>query len=144
MRVNAGRWTSHVDGDFVVLLLGVRGGLVASRRAASDLRRMRRALAELARDPHQGLLGFQRHGGTRGVLVQYWRSVESLQRLTGPDGAYTGVWSPWFGAADGTGGSSGYWYETFRVRAGDYDAAYHDVPAIGLLRAGVPAPVRSR
>jgi hypothetical protein len=143
VRVNEGRWTSHVDGDFVVLLLGAHaanplGGL----RIAPVLGRMARTLEELERDPHLGLLGHQRHGGRRGVIVQYWRSLEALERVAlDPAGRSADVWRAWFGTGDGDGGQAGYWHEAFRVRAGDYTAAYRDVPAIGLLRAGVPAPV---
>jgi hypothetical protein len=143
VRVNEGRWTSHVDGDFVVLLLGARAtSPLASMRIAPVLGRMVRVLEQLERDPHLGLLGHQRHGGRRGVIVQYWRSDEALERVAlDPTGRSADVWQAWFGTGDGTGGRAGFWHETFRVRAGDYAAAYRDVPAIGLLRAGVPAPV---
>ena len=146
MRVNEGRWTSHVDGDFVVLLLGVHAGTPLARlQVAPVVARMVRLLERLERDPQQGLLGHQRHGGRRGMVVQYWRSVEALERQAlDPAGPQSDVWRAWFGAGDGTGGRPGFWHETFRVRAGDYDASYRDVPAIGLLRAGVPAPVTDR
>jgi hypothetical protein len=147
VRVNEGRWTSHVDGDFVVLLLGAHvTNPVTGLRVASLLSRMARILDDLERDPHQGLLGHQRHGGgRRGVIVAYWRSAEALERrVLDPAGAHADVWRAWFGSGDGTGGQPGFWHERFRVRAGDYTAAYRDVPAIGLLRAGVPAPVTDR
>ncbi len=143
MGVHEGRWTSHVDGDFVVLLLGASASNpVDAGRKAAMMRRLVRVCADLERDPHRGLLGHQRHGGRRGVLVLYWRSARDMERLTrdtdGPDGD---VWRPWFGA--GAGGAPGFWNETFHVRAGEYEAAYHDAPAVGLLRAGVPAPSRT-
>lgn len=143
MRAHEGRWTSHVDGDFVVLLLGARPtNPLAGLRITPVFGRMIRVLEQLERDPHRGLLGHQQHGGRHGVIVQYWRSAEALERLAfdkaGPD---ADLWRAWFGTGDGRGGQAGFWHETFRVRAGDYDAAYRDVPAIGLLRAGVPAPV---
>jgi hypothetical protein len=150
VRVNEGRWTSYVDGDFVVLLLGAHAANpFTGLRIAPVFARMIRVLEELERHPNQGLLGHQRHGGRRGVIVQYWRSAEALERLAlDPASRYAGVWRAWFGTRDGTGGATGgragFWYETFRVRAGDYEAAYRDVPAIGLLRAGVPAPVSER
>ena len=146
MRVNEGRWTSHVDGGFVVLLLGVHpANPLAGLRAAPVLGRMVRVLEDLERDPHLGLLGHQRHGGRRGVIVQYWRSAEALERVAlDATSVSADVWRAWFGSGDGTGGRAGFWHETFRVGAGEYDAAYRDVPAIGLLRAGVPAPVSDR
>jgi hypothetical protein len=146
VRVNEGRWTSHVDGDFVVLLLGAHAtSPLAGLRIAPVVARMVRVLEELERDPHLGLLGHTRHGGRRGVIVQYWRSAEALDRVA-RDGTRRAddAWRAWFGSGDGTGGRAGFWHETFQVRAGDYTAAYRDVPAIGLLRAGVPAPVTDR
>jgi hypothetical protein len=147
VRVNEGRWTSHVDGDFVVLLLGAHAtSPLAGLRISPLLGQMVRILEELERDPHLGLLGHQRHGGRHGVIVQYWRSAEALERVArDPGGRVTAdIWRAWFGTGDGTGGRPGFWHEIFRVRAGDYVAAYRDVPPIGLLRAGVPAPVADR
>jgi hypothetical protein len=146
VRVIEGRWTAHVDGDFVVLLLGAHApNPLAGLRIAPVLGRMVRVLEQLERDPHLGLLGHQRHGGRRGVIVQYWRSAEALERVAlDATSRSAAVWRAWFGTGDGTGGRPGFWHETFRVRAGGYTAVYRDVPAIGLLRAGVPAPVADR
>jgi hypothetical protein len=146
VRVNEGRWTSHVDGDFLVLLLGAHAtNALAGLRIAPVVSRMVRTLEELERDPHQGLLGHQQHGGRRGVIVQYWRSTDALERVALDAASRSAdVWRAWFGTGDGTGGQAGFWHETFQVRAGGYTAAYRDVPAIGLLRAGVPAPVADR
>jgi Monooxygenase af470-like len=146
VRVNEGRWTSHVDGDFLVLLLGAHAtNPLSGLRIAPVMNRMVGALEELERDPHRGLLGHQRHGGRRGVIVQYWRSADALERVAfDATSRAVDVWRAWFGTGDGTGGRAGFWHETFQVRAGDYTASYRDVPAIGLLRAGVPAPVADR
>jgi hypothetical protein len=129
-----------------VLLLGVHAANpVVGLRVTPVLGRMVRVLEELERDPHLGLLGHQRHGGRRGVIVQYWRSADAMERVAlDASSPSAEVWRAWFGTGDGSGGRAGFWHETFRVRAGDYDAAYRDVPAIGLLRAGVPAPVSDR
>ncbi len=146
MRENVGRWTSHVDGDFVVLLVGARvdRGL-RSRRARTALRQLQRVLAEIEKDPGNGLLGYQHHGGRHGLVVQYWRSQQALERFTrDPANRHAQVWRAWFDAVDGDHPGAGFWRESFQVRAGEYAAAYSDMPELGLLRAGVPAPLPDR
>ncbi len=134
-----GPWTAHVDGAFVVLLLGASPtDPIAARRVRRRLARLARVLEELEKDARTGLLGHHRHGGRRGVTVQYWRSAEHLDRAARTRGErHAEAWRPWFG----TEPMPGFWHERFQVRAGDYAASYCDVPPIGLLKAGVPAPV---
>jgi hypothetical protein len=40
-------------------------------------------------------------------------------------------------------GDVGIWHETYRVRAGDYECIYGNMPRVGLASAGTHIPVGS-
>ena len=144
--VPPGRWTVDIEGDFVVFLIGatVRNPFRAVR-ALPLLMQMPRMLAGLAADPDRGLLGFQRHGGLTGVIVQYWRSFEHLERFARDPGArHARVWREWFRLGQHRNGAVGIWHETFQVRAGQYEAVYQGMADFGLMRAGRAHPVGAR
>jgi hypothetical protein len=146
MGVNEGRWTVELDGDFVVFIIGakVRNPL-RGLRALPLLGEMNKMLSDLSRDPSKGLLAYQRHGGPFGVIVQYWRSFEHLERFArDQDDRHAQVWRKWFRTAQHKNPSVGIWHETYRVKAGAYEAVYQNMPPTGLARAGTPQPVARR
>lgn len=147
-----GRWTAQVDGDFVVFIIGaqVRNPLRAAR-ALPLLGQMRKMLADLERkqgtpDAVEGYLGHQLHGlGPIGVIVQYWRSFDDLERFArDPGDRHAKVWRAWFRAAQHKNRAVGIWHESFGVLAGRYEAVYENVTRIGLLRAGIPERIGQR
>ena len=78
-KVNQGRWTAEIDGDFVVFLIGARPSLrhlPSSVRDLGGLRGMKGMLDYLTERPDKGLLGYQLGFPT---IVQYWRSFEHLE-----------------------------------------------------------------
>ena len=147
-----GRWTAKIDGDFVVFLIGARvGNPFRARRAIPLLGQMRKMLADLEKDQgtsarDRGFLGYQNHGiGPIGVIVQYWRSFDDLERFArDPGDRHAQVWRNWFKAAQHKNPAAGIWHETFAVPAGRYEAIYQNMPAIGLLKAGRPERVGGR
>lgn len=141
--INAGRWTAGHDGELVVFIIGakVRNPLRALK-ALPVLSRMPKMLAELEADPSTGLLGYQRHGGPFGVIVQYWRSFEDLERYArDPEHVHAGAWRDWYRLGQGDNTSVGIWHETFRVRPGEFEAIYGNMPSIGLGKATSVRPV---
>lgn len=146
-----GRWTAEVDGDFVVFLIGaqVRNPFRA-RRALPLLGQMRGMLADLERDRvagiDRGFLGYQSHGvGPIGVIVQYWRSFDDLERFArAPGERHAEVWRAWYRAAQHRSRAAGIWHESFAVRAGQYEAVYQGTPVMGLLKAGRPQRITHR
>ncbi|MFZ2014893.1 MAG: DUF4188 domain-containing protein [Nocardioides sp.] len=100
-------------------------------------------LDELEADPSSGLLGYTRHGEPgKGVLVQYWRSFDALEAYARNPGArHAPVWRAWnrLGSEDRAG--AGIWHETFKVKAGDYEAIHQNMPVMGLQNAGRPITV---
>jgi hypothetical protein len=140
----AGRWTAELDGDFVVFLIGaiVHDPAVANE-ASGLLMAMADMLDELEADPSKGLLGYTRHGDPgKGVIVQYWRSFEALESYARNPGArHAPVWRAWNRLASEDRAGAGIWHETFKVKAGDYEAIYQNTPPMGLQNAGRPITV---
>lgn len=132
--INA-RYSAAIDGDFVVLLIGMRiNRWWKPHRWLPPLRAMRPMLEELSRDPQSGLLGFRYLG--RLTFVQYWRSFEHLEAYARAPGKHH--WPAWlaFNRAKGDRGDVGIWHETYLVRDGDYEAIYSGTPRQGLAAAG--------
>ena len=139
MQVQPGRWTAELEGDFVVFLIGAMvHDPVAAPEAARLLAAMAEMLDELEADPSHGLLGYTRHGEPgHGVLVQYWRSFDDLERYArNPGAAHAPVWRAWNRLASDERSGAGIWHETFKVAAGGYEAVYQNMPVIGLQKAG--------
>jgi hypothetical protein len=139
-----GRRTAHVEGDFVVFLIGARLDKLHPIRSLRDLGGMRGMpylLKYLSEHPEKGLLGFETYGLT--MNVQYWRSFEDLERFAQDDGdPHLKVWRSYWKRV-GKDPRSGIWHETFLVRAGEYEAIYGNMPAHGLAKATEVLPVGS-
>ena len=141
-KVNQGRWTAEIEGDFVVFLIGTR--LNSPRQALrwlSDIggrRGMPYMLKYLMQHPDKGLLGYTNFGLTN---VQYWRSFEHLEAFAkDPDDPHAVAWRNYWKRV-GKSSRSGIWHETFLVRAGEYEAIYGNMPPTGLGRAGRLLPM---
>src|SRR5262245_7740501 len=73
----ARRVTAHIEGDFVVFLIGMRINKPWKlHKWLPVFMAMPRMVRELERRPGSGLLG---HIMNLGVIVQYWRSFEHLE-----------------------------------------------------------------
>jgi hypothetical protein len=72
--------------------------------------------------------------------VQYWRSFEHLEAFArDPGDLHRPTWLEYF--RRDTRGRTGFWHETFLVRAGEYEAIYDHVPVAGLAAAGRPVAI---
>ncbi len=145
-RVHPGRFRAQLDGDFVVFLIGFRPNkLWQVHRWWPVFTAMRPMVKELqATAPDSGLLGVST-GFMFGMptLVQYWRSVEQLQGYASDaDARHLPAWRRYNQRLRGNT-AVGVYHETFRVRAGEYEAIYVDLPRFGLADAGEHVPVGS-
>jgi hypothetical protein len=138
-RVNSGRYTARIEGDFVVFMIGMRINkpwLV--REWGPTFVAMPRMLRELDADSKAGLLGW-RLAITSPIsveVIQYWRSFEQLEAFArDAQRTHLPAWKA-FRAATGDGGNVGIWHETFRVRAGEHESIYGNMPVRGLAAAG--------
>lgn len=145
MPVATGRHTARIEGDFVVFLIGFRiNRPLAVRRWVPVMQAMQPMIRELKADPSLGMLSTHlgwMFGGF--AYVQYWRSFDQLAAYArDPEAEHLPAWSRFNRLIRGTD-AVGVYHETFRVRAGQYEAMYVDMPPIGLATAGDHAPVGS-
>jgi hypothetical protein len=136
MKVNAGRYTAEMEGDFVVFLIGMRFNKPLKVRkwwpVATAMPKMLRALDG---HPELGCLGYQQWIGRTTLLVQYWKDFESLDRFArDKDLPHLEPWRR-FNRAVRASGDVGIWHETYRVRAGEYETIYGNMPTFGLAAA---------
>ncbi len=145
MGVHPGRNAGRLDGDFVVFLIGMRVNRpLRLREWVPVFTAMPRMLRELERRPETGFLGATLGLWTTGPSVtQYWRSFEDLERYArDADAEHLPAWRR-FNQRARESGSVGIWHETYKVRAGEYEAIYGNMPRIGLGRAGDHRPLGS-
>jgi hypothetical protein len=135
--VHRGRYTASIDGDFVVLLIGMRVNRPwKPHKWLPVLVAMPRMLRWLRKHPEAGLLGFGLAWINGPAVVQYWRSFEALDRFARAEGEpHLPAWRR-FNRAVRASGDVGIWHETYRVRAGEHEAVYANMPRIGLAAAG--------
>lgn len=145
MATFAGRYTGTIDGDFVVFLIGVRLNKPWKvHRWLPIFGAMPRMLKELERHPEYGLLGATRGVLTTGpVVVQYWRSFEQLERYARDQQAeHLPAWRD-FNRRVRASADVGIWHETYRVRAGEYETIYGNMPRVLLAASGAHSPLGS-
>lgn len=145
MAVFDGRYRGEIDGDFVVFIIGFRINKPWDvRRWVAVALAMPPMVREARADPSIGMLGAH-YGLMYGcfTLVQYWRSFEDLDRYArSADAKHLPAWSRYNTALRGNA-SAGVFHETFKVRAGEAEAVYVDMPRQGLAAAGEHLPVGS-
>jgi hypothetical protein len=141
-----GRMTADLSGDFVVFLIGMRVNKAWKlHKWIPVARAMVPMLRTLSRQKDLGLLGFHTWIGPRGpMVVQYWRSVEQLERFARDASLpHHPAWRA-FNRRVGTDGDVGIWHETFLVSAGNYETLYGNMPRFGLAMAGEHLPVAAK
>lgn len=137
--INGQRMTVAVEGDFVVFLIGLRINKPWKvHKWLPVVRAMRPMLQELSARPESGFLGY-----TMGwpVIVQYWRSFEHLEAYArDKDQRHWPAWVAFNRRSGRSREDVGIWHETYRVRAGEYEAVYSGMPAFGLGKVGALVP----
>jgi hypothetical protein len=145
MAMQRGRTSADVDGDFVVLLIGMRFTRPWLVQKWGPIARAFREMTKvLDSDPSLGCLRHYEWFGRTTMGVQYWRDFESLRRFA-RDESLPHV-EPWrrFNRLVRDSGDVGVWHETYLVRAGEYEAVYTNMPVFGLAAAFAPVPVAAR
>jgi hypothetical protein len=138
-----GRYTAHLDGPFVVFLIGMRINQPWKVwRWLPTLLAMGPMLRELYMHPEKGFRGAEFLFSLRGPLVlQYWRSFDHLERFArAKDDPHLPAWSR-FNRAAARDGSVGVFHETFLVDAGRFESVYVNMPRFGLAAAAQHVPV---
>ena len=136
-KVKAERLAAHIEGDFVVFLIGAR---INKWWRVRDLlwfsKTMPKMLKELSGLPGEetGFLGYQ----TLSMLinVQYWRSFGHLEAYArSKDREHFPEWIEFNRRYKSRRGDVGIWHETYLVKGGAYEAIYSGMPAFGLGKA---------
>lgn len=131
-----GRVTAAIEGEFVVLLIGMRVNRLRNlRRTWRLFGAMSRMIRELSTEPALGYLGGESWLGNPTIMVQYWRSFEHLERYARDrDHAHRPAWTE-YNRILRSGAEVGVWHEAYRVRPGDFETVYNNMPPFGLARA---------
>ncbi len=143
--IRAERLTAETDGEFVVFLIGMRiNKLWKLHKWIPVATAMTRMLRELGPDPSSGFLGAEGWAGRTFLILQYWRSFEQLEKYaTDKAREHLPAWKA-FNRAIGSNGDVGIWHETYRVRPGDYECVYNNMPLFGLAKATRAVPATGR
>ncbi len=142
-RATPQRLAAELDGDFVVFLIGMQIRRPWQVRSWIPVfLAMPGMLRELARQPELGCLASWNSGLS---VIQYWRSTDHLMAYArAREHTHLPAWSAFNRRARQSGGAVGIWHETYRVRAGEYEAVYVDTAPRGLGRAGRLLPATGR
>ena len=142
--INKGRYSAAAGADGTVLfLIGMRINrpwkIGSWLPAALAMPRMLRELE--AAPPEVGFLGH--NGLNMKTIVQYWRSFEHLEAYArSPDHLHYPAWRDFNRSLKTSRGDVGVWHETYKVRAGEFEAVYSSMPPYGLAKAGTMAEIR--
>ena len=143
MAIHTGRHSAAVDDEVVLLRIGMRLNRPWKVHkwwpVASAMRRM---LEELEARPELGLLhAEQSMSGLTLALDQWWVSYEHLDAFArAAGGRHVPAWRD-FNRAVRDSGDVGIFHEAYRVRPGDVEAVYVNMPEVGLAAATRHVPV---
>ncbi len=139
------RMTADIDEEFVVFLIGMRiNRLWKIHKWLPVGRAMGRMIREVSAHQDSGFLGVEQWIGNPTVMLQYWRSFDHLERYAKDrDREHLTAWAA-FNRAVSSNGDVGIWHETYRVRPGDYECVYNNMPLFGLAKATRAVPATGR
>lgn len=135
------RMTVQIEGDFIVFLIGMRiNHFWKFHKWLPVAMAMPKMLKELSGKPDSGFLGFEMAGGLTPIIVQYWKSFEHLEAYARDrNSQHYPAWKA-FNQKIKSNGDVGIWHETYKVRAGEYECVYNNMPQYGLGKVGELVP----
>lgn len=141
-----GRYTTSIEGPFVVFLIGLRiNRLLSVHKWLPVAKAMGPMLKELYASPSLGLLAAHSSLYWRGIMVtQYWRSFDHLVAYAqSRDAVHLPAWKA-FNKSVESDGTVGIWHETYQVADRNYECIYANMPRFGLSAAGTHEPATGR
>lgn len=143
--IRAERLTAEFEGERAVFLIGMRiNHYWKVHKWLPVARAMGRMIQEVEADKDCGFLHVEQWFGNPSIMVQYWRSFEELEQYAvDATREHRPAWSA-FNRAVGTNGDVGIWHETYRVRPGDFECVYGNMPLFGLAKATRAVPATGR
>ena len=139
------RITAEIDGEITVFIIGMRvNSIWKIHKWLPVALAMPRMIRELSALEDSGFLGAESWFGNPTAILQYWKSFEHLERYSrANDQAHLPAWAA-FNKAMRVNGHVGIWHETYRVRPGDYECIYNNMPPFGLAKATRIVPIVGR
>jgi hypothetical protein len=136
------RMTVKMEGDFVVFIIGMRiNRWWKFHKWLPMVLAMPKMLKELLHKPESGFLGAE---VGLAAIVQYWKSFEHLEAYAKDrNGLHYPAWKA-FDTKVKSNGDVGIWHETFKVRQGEYECIYNNMPKHGLGKIGELVPATGR
>lgn len=134
-----GRYSADIDGDFVVFMIGMRINRPLKVRKWWPVFTAMRPMLKVHEDkPELGVLDTRLAliSPREPLIIQIWRSFDELEHFAREDMLHTEPWKSYFKNVGAASGDVGIWHETFKVRAGEYEAVYGNMPRFGLANAG--------
>jgi len=130
------RMTALAEDEFVVFLIGMRINRPWKLHKWLPVAlAMPKMLKELYARPERGLLHHEQWFGRTTMMVQYWQSFEHLEDYAKDrEGRHLPAWAA-FNKKVGSNGDVGIWHETYRIRKGDFECVYDNMPRFGLAGA---------
>ncbi|GCE14042.1 DUF4188 domain-containing protein [Tengunoibacter tsumagoiensis] len=145
--IASGRYTAHIEGPFVVFILGMRiNRFWAFRKWFAVVKAMAPMMKELYTHPETGFLGGRSSltPWREITVIQYWRSFEALEHFArSKDSSHLPAWQQ-FNKSISPDGCVGIWHESFLVADQQYEAIYHNMPIHGLAAATEHVPLRRK
>ena len=140
--INTGRFSAHMETDFVVFLIGMRiNAPLKIHKWWPVTRAMGKMLEELYAHPELGLIHHELGLGRTILMVQYWRSLDQLMDYaSSKTQAHLPAWRA-FNKAARDNQAVGIWHETYAISKGNYENIYVNMPAFGLGKAAILEPV---
>lgn len=131
----SGRKTVVRGESFVVFLIGARvNKWWLLPIALPILSKFQKMVRELQDDPESGLLAHQELG--LGGSVQYWKSVEHLNRYAADKRqSHEPAWRAFFRKLFKPE-AVGIWHETYVIEPSNYECIYTNMPRFGLGKVG--------
>ncbi len=136
------RMAAEIDGEAALFLIGIRINKPWKlHKWLPIFLAMPRMLRELGKNSELGLLEARTHFGFPNIMVvQYWESFEKLEAYArSRDAAHLPAWRA-FNRRVASNGDVGIWHETYRIRPGQYECVYNNMPAYGLGKATTLVP----
>ncbi len=140
-QVIAERMSARMEGEFVVLLIGMRINQWWKPHLWLPVAlAMGRMMKELYSKPELGLVGHEFFFGRTLLTVQYWRSLEQLMDYARDrNGEHLPAWREFNQRVKGSS-AVGIWHETYAVRPGSFESIYYGMPRFGLGKVGELVP----
>lgn len=138
MAIVSGPQTTDSDDEIVLFLVGMTFNKPWRVRAWWPVfTAMPKMLRALLSDPESGLLASRLTFGRRGpTVIQYWRSMEDLDRFARGKGTeHTKAWSAYMKSAASKGSDVGLWHETYRTTPGLRENLYVATGPLGFSEA---------